>query len=142
MNYHAKWGADDVFRDAAALRTEVFVNEQRFCEEFDDIDKTALHMVLYDQNGQPAATGRLFEEHTGVFRIGRICARKCLRGCGLGRTVVTELEKKAISLGATCVVLGAQTRVRGFYEALGYRACGEEYNEEHCPHIPMAKTVG
>lgn len=140
MNYRIKWGQrDEVYRDAAALRTEIFVDEQKFVEEFDSTDDVALHMVIYDEDNTPIATGRLFEEENGTWHIGRICVKKHLRGMGLGRIIVEELEKKALELNASRIILGAQTRVRGFYETLGYRACGEEYYEEYCPHIPMEK---
>ena len=46
--------------DAKAIRQSVFVEEQGFEYEFDDIDETALHLVLYDENDNPCATGRLF----------------------------------------------------------------------------------
>ncbi len=142
MKYDIKWGQnDDVYRDAAALRTEVFVDEQKFEEEFDQTDAVALHMVVYDEDGSPIATGRLFEEDGGTWHVGRICALKRLRGTGLGRVVVEELEKKAITLGASRIILGAQTRVQGFYETLGYRVYGDEYYEEYCPHVPMEKLL-
>ena len=34
--------------EAKEIRLEVFVKEQGFEEEFDDIDKTAAHIVLFD----------------------------------------------------------------------------------------------
>ncbi len=140
MPYSVKWGQNDaVFQDAASLRTEVFVIEQGFAEEFDETDKTALHMVIYDHENIPVATGRLFEETGGTWHIGRICTPSRQRGTGLGRMIVEQLEKKAVALGAKHIILGAQTRVQGFYETLGYRVCGEEYLEEYCPHIPMEK---
>ena len=35
--------------DAAKIRTEVFVEEQGFSNEFDDTDKVCTHIVFYDQ---------------------------------------------------------------------------------------------
>ncbi|MFA9381157.1 MAG: GNAT family N-acetyltransferase [Acetanaerobacterium sp.] len=142
MDYTVKWGHDAVYRDAAALRTEVFVDEQEFCEEFDELDKTAHHMVIYDADGAPVATGRLFDEDGGLWHVGRICVVKRMRGTGLGRIVVEQLEIKAHALGAQRIILGAQKRVRGFYETLGYRVCGDEYFEEYCAHLPMDKALG
>ena len=37
-----------------------FVNDRFGFVEGDDIDETALHLVLYDENDNPCATGRLF----------------------------------------------------------------------------------
>ena len=37
------------------------------------------------------------------------------------------------------VVLGAQVRVRGFYERLGFAVSGAEYDEDGIPHVPMLR---
>lgn len=36
--------------EAVRIRKEVFMDEQGFCNEFDEIDKTALHAVLYEDD--------------------------------------------------------------------------------------------
>ena len=51
------------------------------------------------------------------------------------------MEQKARQLGAKDIQLSAQVQARGFYEKLGYRAYGQEYLDEHCPHIAMEKTL-
>lgn len=68
--------------DARVIRQSVFVEEQGFEYEFDDIDETALHLVLYDENDNPCATGRLFFD--GCMKIGRIAVMKEYRGQSLG----------------------------------------------------------
>ena len=60
------------------IRLSVFVQEQGFSEslEFDGIDDTAWHAVLWD-NGIPVATGRLFPgEEELSYPIGRVAVRK------------------------------------------------------------------
>ena len=37
--------------------------------------------------------------------------------------------------------LAAQVQAKGFYEKAGYSADGEEFLEEHCPHIRMCKKI-
>ena len=80
--------------DARAIRQSVFVEEQGFEYEFDDIDETALHLVLYDENDNPCATGRLFFD--GCMKIGRIAVMKEYRGQSLGSEVIAILEEKAL----------------------------------------------
>lgn len=46
--------------DARLIRQQVFVEEQGFVNEFDDIDAKAYHAVIYT-GGYPIATGRLFD---------------------------------------------------------------------------------
>ena len=39
------------------------------------------------------------------------------------------------------IVVSSQTRVRGFYESLGFVAEGKEYLDQFCPHIKMVYTI-
>ena len=119
--------------DARLIRQQVFVEEQGFVNEFDDIDHEAYHAVIYT-GGYPIATGRLFDEN-GEAHIGRICVRKAYRGRDLGRMIVEALEKQAEKVGYKEVGLSAQTRVQQFYEKLGYRA----YEKDPFRGIDMKK---
>lgn len=126
---------------AAAIRQEVFVEEQGFHNEFDDIDPIAVHLLVLEGEN-PVAVGRTFPDETGkIWHLGRICVRKPWRGCHLGRKVMEELEAAAKERGAEKLVLSAQVQAKGFYEKLGYHPYGEEYLDEFCPHIAMEKTI-
>ncbi len=132
------------FEDAALVRDEVFVKEQGFENELDEIDDVALHVLFYDEQGNPVATGRTFpahEEDDGIYKIGRVCARKSVRGKGAGRAVMEALEHKIKELGGKEAQLGAQLRAKGFYQRLGYEEFGEVFLDEGCPHIMMRKKV-
>lgn len=122
------------------IRTEVFVEEQGFKNEFDESDNLCLHLVLFE-NSIPAATGRIFPPENGICIIGRIAVRKDFRGNNLGAEAVRLLEEKAREMGAEKTALSAQCRVMEFYEKLGYKASGEVYNDEFCPHIHMEKKL-
>lgn len=127
--------------EAAAIRQEVFVEEQGFHNEFDDIDPIAVHLLVLEGE-TPVAVGRTFPDETGkIWHLGRICVRKPWRGCHLGRKVMEGLEAAAKERGAEKLVLSAQVQAKGFYERLGYRPYGEEYLDEFCPHIAMEKTI-
>jgi len=125
---------------AAEIRQIVFVDEQGFSDEYDDIDPVAHHLVLFS-DGKPAATARLFCDSGTVWHIGRMAVLREFRGIGLGAMVMSELEKKAAELGATEIVLSSQKQASGFYEKLGYEPFGEEYLDQHCPHISMRKFL-
>ena len=53
---------DKLCDDAKKIRIEVFVNEQGFSVEFDDIDDIAFHIVGYDE-GVPAAVCRYYYDN-------------------------------------------------------------------------------
>ena len=128
--------------EAARLREEVFLREQGFGTEFDEIDPAAWHLTLTRQ-GQTLAVGRLYpcQKTLVLYHIGRVAVAKPFRGQGLGRDVVLALEQKARQLGGLAVGLSAQCHAQGFYEKLGYAAQGEVYLDEHCPPIHMKKPL-
>ena len=49
-------------KDAESIRTEVFIEEQGFSNEFDETDCIAEHIVFYE-NGPPAAVCRFYPDH-------------------------------------------------------------------------------
>ena len=127
--------------DAVYIRTEVFIKEQGFQNEFDAFDEqtdTALHLVLYDSE-KPAATCRIVPMEDGGYRIGRIAVLRPYRGLGLGRILIEEAEKCISLRGAKKISISAQVRVKGFYEKMGYHCVGQEYPDEGRPHILMIK---
>ena len=46
-------------QDAMCIREKVFMEEQGFCQEFDEIDEIALHGLLYEDE-TAVATARLY----------------------------------------------------------------------------------
>jgi Predicted acyltransferase len=128
--------------DAKTIREEVFVKEQGFQHEFDEIDQTAIHIVVYDDE-KPIATARTFpkQKDNTVYILGRVAVIEPYRGKNLGAYVLEHIEDVIKTKGAKQVELSAQTRVQGFYLKLGYEPFGEEYYDEYCPHITMKKTM-
>lgn len=126
---------------AANIRQQVFVDEQGFQHEFDDIDNSALHLVLWE-NDVALATARLFAGETkGAFIVGRIAVLPAYRNKHLGAKIMELLEDKIKELQGKTIFLSAQCRVQPFYEKQGYKAQGEPTMDEFCPHINMIKTL-
>ena len=71
--------------EAAAVRTEVFVEEQGFINEMDDIDSYAEHIVAFDGD-KPVGTCRFFKDDKteNDYIAGRIAVRKEYRGRDIG----------------------------------------------------------
>ena len=126
---------DDIIR----LRTVVFVQEQGFKEEFDQTDKRAVHLVLYDGT-KAVATCRYFKDGPN-YHIGRVAVLKEYRGKNLGRKIMQLAEAEIKKDGGTCIELSAQIRVKDFYQKLGYKTSGDIYLDQHCPHINMGKQL-
>ena len=79
-------------KDAGAVRTEVFVREQKIPDdlEWDTWDERSLHCVAY-HHGQPVGTGRLLPDG----HIGRMAVLPAHRRTGLGSLVLSTLVDAA-----------------------------------------------
>ena len=127
--------------EAAAIRQAVFVEEQGFQEEFDAIDRHALHLLLF-VDGRPVGTLRAFTEDGGThWHIGRVAVIQSARQLHLGRRMMDLAEAELRRRGAACIEVSAQCRVQPFYEKCGFTSVGEVYLDEFCPHIRMVKEL-
>ena len=130
-------------RDAARLRTAVFVREQGIPAdvEADALDASARHAVLYNRLGQPVATGRLLQQAPGVGRIGRMAVDRSVRGAQWGRVLLAALVEAARARGDAQVQLHAQCSAQGFYERAGFTVAGAPYEEAGLAHVLMTQAL-
>ena len=132
---------DTLPKEAIQIREEVFMREQGFQEEFDEIDGYAVHLVLFC-DGFPAAVGRFYEdEEKGGYLFGRLAVRRAYRGKNLGALLLAEAEREIRKAGGRSVRLHAQRQAQPFYEKQGYTAYGETDFDEGCPHVWMKKRL-
>ena len=122
------------------LRSEVFVVEQNCVyQDIDGKDKNALHVIgTIDMN--LVAYTRCFKagDYFSQASIGRVIVRAKHRGTGLAHQIMEysiNLIKERFNKGP--VKVSAQTYLKKFYEAHGFRQLGEEYLEDGIPHIGM-----
>lgn len=127
---------------AREIREMVFMKEQGFQNEFDEIDSTATHIVLFDENEKPIATCRVFANPiTKEYTLGRLAVIKEYRGKNFGSAIVHEAERYVQKKGGTAIVLHAQCRVADFYRKLGFTEFGDIEIDEGCPHVWMKKNI-
>lgn len=126
--------------EAMKIRHSVFVEEQGFTDNPDEVDKAAMHILLWDGD-DAVACSRLVRLEEANYLVGRIAVLRERRGCGLGRIVVSAAESLAKEEGGVRIVVHAQKHACGFYTSLGYRPFGEEDSVEGQPHVWMAKAL-
>ena len=129
--------------DAAMVRTEVFVHEQKIPLEleWDEADQTALHAVAYNGLGQAIGTARLLDTSSTTAKLGRMAVKRVLRGSNIGRDLLSVLIDSAAQAGKQEVMLHAQTSAQGFYARTGFVVRGELFYEVNIPHIEMFKSL-
>lgn len=124
------------------IRRTVFIEEQGVPEadDLDGRDDGAIHL-LATYGGQAIGTARiLIKGETG--KIGRIAVLPGFRGKGFGVAIVeAALETLRGEPGVSRAYLSAQAGAVGFYEALGFRAYGEEYIDAGIPHRDMDRPL-
>lgn len=137
---------------AREIRKNVFIDEQGFEEEYDEIDEAAVHFVLFEDEPSlieqsaivqsAIATCRVFwNEEMNAYTLGRLAVIAKSRGKNIGSILVHEVEKYVRLRGGTEIVLHAQCRASEFYRKLGFAEFGEVQDEEGCPHIWMRKPL-
>ena len=154
------------FDDAALVRRAVFVDEQGYEIEFDQIDEASdcIHVTLY-ADGQLAGCSRVFPEELeraadaealvppacdmdeGVvagetYIMGRVAVLPAMRRRGLASAIVDTSSSCARDAGAKLIKLHAQEYVLPLYAKAGYTQIAPvDYEDEGQPHVWMAKRV-
>ena len=154
------------FEDAARVRRAVFMDEQGYENEFDEIDETpsCIHVTLY-ADGMVAGCARVFPEaleHSvdteapasptcgfdeGIdsretYIMGRVAVLPAFRRRGLASQVVAAADEAARDAGAKLIKLHAQEYVIPLYAGAGYTQIAPvDYEDEGQPHAWMAKRV-
>jgi ElaA protein len=122
------------------LRSEVFVVEQNclFLDP-DGADSQAVHLLGL-RHGRLDAYARCFPAAV-VFpeaSIGRIATRMAARGGGLGHQLVREaVALVAARWGLQPIRIGAQARLKRFYEGHGFVDMDKPYVEDGIDHLEM-----
>ncbi len=128
--------------DILRLRSEVFVVEQDCVyQDVDGKDKKAQH-VFGVLNGKVVAYARIFNrgEYFEDASIGRVVVLKEERANKYGHILIEKcIESVAEIFNTSVIKISAQTHLKKFYEAHGFKGIGEEYLEDNIPHIAMIK---
>jgi ElaA protein len=126
--------------DVLALRCRVFVLEQGPYLDPDGLDVHSWHLQGRDDAGVLQAYLRAVFPGIKYVEpsIGRVIVAPEVRGTGAGRTLMREgLARCAAQWPGSPVRISAQARLRRFYVDLGFELVGDEYIEDHIPHLEM-----
>ncbi len=127
--------------DCFYIRKLVFMEEQGFENEFDDIDNDCTFITIYDHN-RCIGCARIFKgEEEGKVIFGRLAILKEYRGKKLGSRLLEYAQTIAKEQGYQEMHLHAQCHAIPFYEAFGYTTYGPIELDETVEHIWMKKYL-
>jgi ElaA protein len=125
-------------------RQQVFTIEQDCVYlDADEADEHSYHLAAWSsEHTVPLAYARLVDPGVKYAEpsMGRVITTAAARGTGLGR----ELVQRVLALSARVhpglgIRISAQSRLRRFYNELGFEAVGADYMEDGIPHIEMLR---
>ena len=117
------------------IRKEVFVKEQK-CDPKDEYEneEESIHFLLLD-NKEPVATSRYRKTQFGI-KMERFAVLASKRKKGYGLKILNFMIKD-LSNNEDIKYLHAQVQVVGFYEKVGFKKIGEQFDEVGIMHYKM-----
>jgi ribosomal protein S18 acetylase RimI-like enzyme len=83
----------------------------------------------------------LITEAPNSVRLRQMAVLNNLQGKGIGRALMQFAENIARDRGYQKITMHARKTAVGFYEKLGYRITGQEFEEVTIPHYIMEKLL-
>ena len=132
----------DLREEEKFIRETVFVIEQGFKEEFDELDSLSTHFVYYQNDNKAVGCLRiLFNKEKQIYQIGRVAILKEYRRKGIGKSLMLEAESYLRNMNVKRVYVSSQKRAEPFYTKIGYMKTGDYYLDENYPHLLMYKEL-
>ncbi len=118
------------------LREQVFVFEWQLPRdaEFDKNDLEAFHVLVFNENSEPIATGRL----TKTGEIGRIAVRRDYRNGDVYQSLFGALLDIARSQNLKTVRVNCELQSVEYHRSLGFKPSGPAFMEAGIPRQRMA----
>jgi len=81
------------------------------------------------------------KENPQTCRLRQMAVQNNLQGKGIGATMMNFAENVARDRGFRIMSMHARKTAIGFYEKLGYKVSGDEFQEVTIPHFVMQKIL-
>jgi predicted GNAT family N-acyltransferase len=103
-------------------------------------EKQNLHIAAFEDD-QMLGCCMLVEEEPEMVRLRQMAVINDLQGKGVGRALMQFAENLARDRGYKKITMHARKNALGFYEKMGYRKIGKEFEEITIPHFVMEKEL-
>lgn len=127
---------------AHAIRKEVFQDEQSISSkaDFDGKDEVAVQFLAFDGE-KPVGTARYRVLDDSTAKIERVAVLKSYRGNSVGMLIMEELLESIKQRGIHQAYLEAQSYAAQFYEKLGFKVVGNEFEVVGIPTVRMETNL-
>ena len=122
---------DDILRKPLGLT---------FSKEELEKEKNNLLMAPYEDD-QMLGCCMLVEEDPQTVRLRQMAVLNDLQGKGIGKALMNFAENLARDRGYKKITMHARKNAIGFYEKMGYKQVGGEFQEITIPHYVMEKEL-
>ena len=122
---------DDILRKPLGLS---------FTKEELEREKNNLHIVAYEDERMLGCC-MLIEQDPQTVRLRQMAVMNDLQGKGIGKALMQFAENLARDRGYKRITMHARKNATGFYEKMGYKRVGKEFDEITIPHYVMEKEL-
>ena len=103
-------------------------------------EKHNLMMAAYEDDRMLGCC-MLVQEAPEAVRLRQMAVINDLQGKGIGKALMQFAENLARDRGYRKIMMHARKNALGFYEKMGYKKVGEEFQEITIPHYVMEKEL-
>jgi predicted GNAT family N-acyltransferase len=111
-----------------------------FSKEELNKEKNNLLIAAFEDD-QILACCMLVEENPQTVRLRQMAVVNDLQGKGIGKALINFAENLARDRGYKTITMHARKNSVGFYEKMGYKKNGQEFQEITIPHYEMEKRL-
>jgi len=136
------FGSDE-YRLELSLRDAVLRRPLGLSLDAEDLggEESQTHFGLFDEETGLAACAIAVRLSASEARIRQMAVLPAHQGRGMGRRLLSEVERRLRRSGFARLVLNARASAVGFYEKLGYRVAGDEFVSHTLAHFEMVKEL-
>ncbi len=130
------------YKQMVELRNQILRKPLGLSFNPDELEKEKEDMLIGAfEDDQMLGCCLLTQVDSGSVRLRQMAVKTGLQGKGIGRVLMQFAENIARDRGNKKIVMHARKTAVGFYEKLGYKVTGSEFEEVTIPHYVMEKQL-
>ena len=125
-----------------SLRNEVLRKPLHLTFQAEELDKEKNDILIgaFDED-KILGCCLLTKIDKDCVRLRQMAVQNNLQGKGIGASMMNFAENVSLDAGYKKIIMHARKTAIGFYEKLGYKVTGEEFEEVSIPHFIMEKKL-